>query len=467
MPERCPPLRCVASVSGIRGVIGDDLAPDQVLALAAAFGVAIAGRGPVVLGRDSRPTGALLAAAASAGLAGVGCEVIDLGIVPTPTVALAVRHHRAAGGVQISASHNPVEWNALKCFTGEGRNIAQDQLDWILNAYADPPIGQWSRWDAVGAIRQDDQAIRRHLDAVIAAVDADAIRRARLAVAIDCVNGAGARSGPELLRRLGCRVTVIDGREDQPFPRDPEPTSANTARTAAMVAASGACIGFVQDPDADRLAVIAGDGRYLGEESTLALCADARLAQERAAGRSGTVVTNLSTSRMVDVLALRHGGRVVRTKVGEAHVVAGLLAERAALAGEGNGGVIDPRVVVCRDSHIAMALILERLAAVGGDLATLLAALPPAVMVKAKVELDRADLPRVLAEATAAPLATGAAVDRQDGLKLSWDDRWVSLRASGTEPVGRIIAEAPDRAAAEAMVAAVAAAGHLTLIESH
>ncbi|MFM2090246.1 MAG: Phosphoglucosamine mutase [Planctomycetota bacterium] len=464
MHFRPPALSCVASVSGIRGVIGDSLTPDQVLYLAAAFGSAIAGRGPVVLGRDSRPTGEMLMHAAAAGLRGVGCEVIEIGIVPTPTVALEVLHHRAAGGIQVSASHNGVEWNALKLINDQGRTCTADQLEWTINTYNDIPVGMWRRWDGCGRMRRDEGAVERHIERVLAAVDARLIRSAAIPVAVDCVNGAGAVMAPELLRRLGCKVTVIDGRPDQPFPRNPEPTVANAAATAAMTAASGAQVGFIQDPDADRLALVDGRGRYIGEEYTLAVCADARLAQHTG---GGVAVTNLSTSRMLDDVAARHGARVVRTRVGEANVLDGMARHGAVIAGEGNGGVIDPRVVHGRDSHIGMALVLERMAASGSDLAGLVAAIPAYAMRKARVALDRSDVAAAIERVAAGAVAQGAAVDRQDGLKLSWGDRWVNLRASGTEPVARIIAEAPDEAAAAALVAAVAETAQAELLEAH
>ena len=463
MRSRPPALTCVASVSGIRGVVGDSLDPDQVLYLAAAFGSAIAGRGAVVLGRDSRPTGEMLMQAAAAGLRGVGCDVIDIGVVPTPTVALEVLHHRAAGGIQISASHNPVEWNALKLINDQGRTCTADQLEWTLNTYSDIPVGMWRRWDSCGRLRRDDGAVERHIARVLAAVDTRMIRASAIPVAVDCVNGSGSVMAPELLRQLGCSVTVIDGRPDQPFPRNPEPTVTNAARTAAMVAAAGAQVGFIQDPDADRLALVDGGGRYIGEEYTLVLCADARLAAQA----GGVAVTNLSTSRMLDDVAQRHGARVVRTRVGEANVLDGLARHGAVIAGEGNGGVIDPRVVHGRDSHIGMALLLERMAATGSDLAGLVAAIPAYAMRKARVALDRSEVPAAIERVATSTLAHGATIDRQDGLKLSWGDRWVNLRASGTEPVARIISEAPDEATAASLVTAVAEAAQAELLEAH
>jgi len=462
-----PALRAVVSVSGIRGIVGETFAPDQALGLAAAFAATVAQGGRVVLGRDSRPTGELFAQAVAAGLRGAGCDVIDLGIVPTPTVPVMIGELSAAGGIQVSASHNNVEWNALKFFSGTCRNIDQTQLDRLLAAYAKPPT--WSRWAGVGGWRLHDGALDVHLARVLRNVDVERIRARRFTVLIDSVNGAGSVIAPRLLARLGCRVVPVWTRPDQPFPRDPEPTAANLATTCALVAAAGADLGFVQDPDADRLAIIDARGRYIGEEYTLVLCALARIGAAIAAGSSPRQVvacTNLSTSRMLDDVASRFGTRVERSRVGEAHVVDAMERHGAVIGGEGNGGVIDPRVVIGRDSQAGMALVLDLLAREGAALHEVVAGIPAYAMHKEKIALDRdavaAALPRVQAHA----LARGATVDTRDGLKLAWPDRWVHLRASGTEPVSRIIAEAPTAAEASALAIAVrqaagaALAGH-------
>lgn len=433
-------LECVVSVSGIRGIIGDTLHVEQVMGLAQAFGVAIAHCEKVVLGRDSRTTGPLLVQAVAAGLRAVGCEVIDLGVVPTPTVAIAVREHGAFGGIQVSASHNNAEWNALKFFNREARNVDHAQLDWILECYKDPPMGYHRRWDAVGGYRQDDRILDVHRKRVLAAVDVAAIKAARPKVVLDCVNGAGSVIAPRLLADLGCKVTAIHDRLDLPFPRDPEPTAHNVRHLGAIVRAAGADVGFVQDPDADRLAIVDDTGRYLGEEYTLVLCAAARLA---AAGPGSLAVTNLSTSRMLEDVAARNGCKVERAKVGEANVVDAMQKHNAVVGGEGNGGVIDPRVVLGRDSQIGMALVLELMAKSGTTLSEIVRGIPAYAIHKEKIAMDRASLHAAIPTVKSAPWAADAQVDDRDGLKLVWPDRWVHLRASGTEPMSRIIAEAP------------------------
>jgi phosphomannomutase len=460
------PLTCVASVSGIRGVIGQTLDPEQVLGLAAAFGRAIAQGGTVVLGRDSRPTGPTLAEAATAGLMGVGCEVIDIGVVPTPTVPLMVGHLQAAGGIQISASHNPVEWNALKFYTASGRNIDQAELDVILAVYAEPE--GWADWQGCGHRRADDQAPEIHAWKIVSVVDVDLIRAARFTVVIDSVNGSGANLAPMLLERLGCRVVPIFCRPDLVFPRDPEPTAANVTATGAVVKAVGADLGFVQDPDADRLAIIDENGTYIGEEYTLVLCAASRLATEKAAGGTNlTVCTNLSTSRMLDEVATRLGGRVVRTKVGEANVIDAMQAENALIGGEGNGGVIDPRVVMCRDSQVGMALVLELLARRRKSLSHVVAGIPRFAMHKEKVAMDRDAVEAAISRLKSHALAKGAQVDERDGLKLIWADRWAHLRASGTETISRVITEAPTAAEAADLAGKIRQAVGAKVVEEH
>lgn len=455
-------LECVVSVSGIRGVIGDTLNVGQVLGLAEAFGVAVAHCEKVVVGRDTRTTGSLLAQAVCAGLRAVGCEVIDLGIVPTPSVAIAVTEYGAFGGIMVSASHNGSEWNALKFFNRDGRNVDHSQLDWILECYKDPPVGRNRRWDGVGGYRQDSSVLDVHRKRVLAAVDVAAIRHARLKVVVDCVNGAGSMLAPRLLADLGCAVTAIHDRLDLPFPRDPEPTAANVRHLGAFVRAAGADVGFVQDPDADRLAIVDETGHYLGEEYTLVLCTAARLAS---AGPGALAVTNLSTSRMIEDVAHRHGCKIERAKVGEANVVDAMQKHAAVIGGEGNGGVIDPRVVLGRDSHIGMALVLELMAKAKKPLSEVVRTIPSYAIHKEKVALDRAAVHALIPQLRTAAWAVGAQTDDRDGIKFLWSDRWVHLRASGTEPMARIIAEAPSTELAQQLAATLRESIGATLVQ--
>jgi phosphomannomutase len=441
----------MVSVSGIRGRVGAPLTPELVCGAAAAFGAFLrseGAEGPVVVGRDSRTSGPMLRAAAVAGFQSVGIDVIDLGIVPTPTVLMAVRHHGAAGGVAVTASHNPAEWNALKLVTAEGMFLDAD-ASLRFRAYLrdeDPPR---AAWDALGSLTLDDGAIDRHLEAILAlpVLDVEAIRAARLSVALDCVRGAGGRIVPRLLQELGCEVAAIHTEVDGRFPRDPEPTAASLAELGALVRESGAVVGLAVDPDVDRLSLVDESGSAVGEDLTLALAADVVLRR-----RPGTVVTNLSTSRVVADVAAAHDVPLVRAPVGEINVARRMQAEGAVVGGEGNGGVILPMLHHTRDAPVAVALILQHLVDVGSALSGAVGRWPSYSIVKSKVTFDRSALEaayRALAEDLDAD-----ADDRTDGLRLAWDARraWLHVRPSGTEPIVRLIAEAPEASAAQALV---------------
>lgn len=458
-----PSLSCVVSVSGFRGVVGETIDPVTITALAAVYGQTIARRGRVIVGRDSRPTGAMMAAAVCSGLQAAGCDVVDIGVVPTPTVPIMIKRLKAAGGIQISASHNPVEWNALKLFNRSARNINRRQLDRLLRVYARPPAQLWQSWSACGALVSDPHALDIHLSRVLDTADRELIAGAEIPVLIDSVNGAGSHIGPRLLTELGAKVTPLYTDPTQIFPRNPEPTADNVVETGRVVKAVGAAVGFVQDPDADRLALIDERGRYIGEEYTLVLAAWARLLQAERPRRA-VLVTNLSTSRMLDDVAAEHRARVVRTAVGEANVVDAIQGEQAVLGGEGNGGVIDPRVVLGRDSHVGMALILSLLARTGRSVSQLVASIPRYAIHKEKVALDRQQVEE-LAPVVSAAVPDGAQVSGLDGYHFSWPDRWVHIRASGTEPVSRIIAEAPTVKEARALAAGVRQAAGAQRVE--
>ncbi len=443
------------SVSGMRGIVGRDLTPELVARHAAALGAWARERGApvVVLGRDSRTSGEMFARAAAAGLLSVGCDVIDLGVVTTPTTQLAVEHHEAGAGIMLSASHNPIEWNALK-FIGSDGVFLDETAGRAVRALAEQGPAR-TGWDGVGAFRSDPDAIGRHLQLVLALpwVDADAIRARRFHVALDCVRGAGGLAIPPLLEALGCRVTAIHLEADGRFPRNPEPVPEHLGDLGRLVRDSGADIGMAVDPDVDRLALVDETGRPIGEDYTLALAVRAVLA--RAAGTSGSapprVVANLSTSLVVEDAARAHGAVLVRSPVGEAHVARTIREEGALIGGEGNGGVILPALHIGRDAPLGVALVLQYLATHEGPLSALVAGAPAYRIVKAKVARQE-DLEG--AYARLAGLFPEAEADRRDGLRLAWPDRWVHLRPSGTEPVVRLIAEAPDEAAAQALVQA-------------
>jgi phosphomannomutase len=438
----------IVSVSGVRGVVGRGLTPEAAVAFAAALG-AFAGGGPVVLSRDGRPSGAALRHAVLAGLLASGCPVHDLGVAPTPTFGLAVRRLRAAGGVQITASHNPAPWNGLKLFGPEGKVLTADEGRQVKDIL-DAARFRRAAWDALGEVRECRDALDWHCRRVLELVDVPRIRGRQMRAFLDANGGAGGPLGRQLLEALGCRPVCQGCQADGVFEHEPEPLAENLREVCPKVAAAGADAGFVLDPDADRLALVDERGRYLGEELTLALAVLYRLGQEK-----GPVVVNLSTSRVVEDVARRFGCPCHRAAVGEANVARRMQEVGAVLGGEGNGGVIDPRVGLVRDPFLGMGLVLNLMADTGKALSELAAELPAYHIVKDKYPLDRSRLPGLLADLEAR--WPEAAADRQDGLRLDWADRWVQVRGSNTEPIVRVIAEAPRAEDAERLCREVAA----------
>jgi phosphomannomutase len=456
----------MVSISGIRGHVGTDLTPELVARYAAALGAwsrsgradgpgtrgaGGGGRPTVVLGRDSRTSGPMFAQAAAAGLMSVGVDVIDLGVVPTPTVQLAVEHHRAGAGLILTASHNPIEWNALK-FVGPDGIFLDNEAGKKVQALADrgPRRGGWNE---LGALREDPGAIDRHLDAILAlpVLNVPAIRKRQLTVALDCVRGAGAGAILPLLERLECKVHGINLEMDGRFPHPPEPIPENLGDLSVLVRKTGADVGLAVDPDVDRLALVDETGQTIGEDYTLAFAVRAVLDGRITHPKPPTVVVNLSTSLVVEDAARARGARFLRAPVGEANVARAIRDEGAIIGGEGNGGVMLPALHIGRDAPLGVALILHLLTQTGVTLSRLVAESPRYSIVKAKG--PRGPELRPIYDRLKQRFPD-AAVDERDGLRLAWADRWLHVRPSGTEPIVRLIAEAPTQADAKALVAA-------------
>jgi len=442
----------MVSVSGMRGHVGTDLTPELVARYAAALGAwaVAAGKPRVVLGRDSRTSGPMFARAAAAGLMSVGATVIDVGMVPTPTVQMAVEHHRAGAGLILTASHNPIEWNALKFVGPDG--IFLDAADGAaVRALAEQGPARQG-WDGLGDAVMDPDAVERHFQAILALpfLDLAAIRQRRFRVALDTVRGAGGGSVPGFLQQLGCEVFGINLETDGRFPRPPEPVPENLGDLGRIVREHRADIGMAVDPDVDRLALVDQEGRPIGEDYTLALAIRAVLGAAPVAPPP-TVVVNLSTSLVVEDAARAAGARFVRAPVGEANVARAIRDEGAIIGGEGNGGVMLPALHIGRDAPLGMALILHGLARSGKTVSALVDEAPRYAIVKAKSPRG-SDL-RKLYDALRRNFADADA-DERDGLRLAWPDRWLHVRPSGTEPIVRLIAEAPAAADAESLVSA-------------
>jgi phosphomannomutase len=438
------PSEPIISVSGLRGVVGESLHPLNAIQYGCAFAAQLP-KGPMVITRDGRTTGPMLVAALTAGLTAVGRDVIDADVAATPTTGVLVRQHRAAGGIQISASHNPPQYNGLKLFSGAGRVIPAADGEKVISAYRSGSP-QWSPYAKVGTANRLTETCAEHWQLIAVTVDVAAIRKRKFKVLLDANHGSGSVLGMHVLRELGCEVHVLGGLPDGLFEHTPEPTAENLASVLAAVPKTGSVVGFCQDPDADRLALIDESGKYIGEEYTLAICVDHELRK-----RKGAVVTNCSTSKMTEDLAKKYNVPFFRSAVGEANVVDLMLKKGAILGGEGNGGVIDPRVGLVRDSFVGMALVLDAMAARNLPVSSLAAQLPQYAMEKTKLELPREQIPAALIKlqkhfAEAKP-------DRLDGLRLDWPDRWLLVRASNTEPIVRTVAEAPTRTEAQRMCA--------------
>ena len=437
----------IISVSGLRGTIPDQLTPlvavRYIAALAATLPSGSSPTAKVVIGRDGRSSGRMLAAAVSATLAAHGFEVIDLDVASTPTVGIQVREQRAVAGVQISASHNPKEYNGLKLFGSDGRILTKSVGEKVLAGYrvAD---AKWVGVDAIGQIRRLEDPHAVHMDLVLRTIDAAEVRARRYKVLLDSNHGAGSLLGRRLLEALGCEITLLGDTPDGQFEHKPEPLAENLQAVCERVRSGGFDIGFCQDPDADRLAVIDERGQYIGEEMTLALCLLQALPS-----RSGTIVTNCASSNLSHYIAAQYNSKCLRSAVGEANVADLMIAEKAVFGGEGSGGPIDPQVGYVRDSFVGMARILQLLATSGKKVSQIVAALPPLAMVKDKITLETSLLPRLLDALT--KQISDASTSRLDGLRLDWSDRWLLVRGSNTEPIVRFIAEAPTVAEAQAL----------------
>jgi len=445
----------MVSVSGMRGVYGKDLLPENVVRVAAKFGLN-QGVGKIVVGRDSRTTGMAMLHSVKAGLLSVGCTVIDIGVVATPTVLLQVQESEACGGIAITASHNPGQWNAMKFVDANGLFLYPDKAKKFIDSLQDEV--DYANWDKMGSEEEDDSAIELHLKKILGLsfLDLQAIRQKRFRVALDTVNGAGGEICMELLNRLGCVVEKINTEPTGVFAHNPEPQAKNLHQLCNLVSESGVDVGFATDPDVDRLAIVDETGVCIGEEKSLLLCADYILAQS-----PSDIVTNLSSSMGSDDLATKYGVKIFREKVGEINVGSKMKAIGAKIGGEGNGGVICSELHYTRDAIVGIAIVLNYMAASGKSLSELSQKLPTYFFAKQKVETDFANLDKVMKLAEKIYKdpkfwqGEEKVLDSKDGIKIVGDKKWVHIRKSGTEPIVRVYVEAQSKRLAKSICAQV------------
>jgi len=429
----------MTSVSGVRGVFADTLNPIIAIQFAARFGEFQRKHNPtqaprIIVGRDSRTTGSAMLHSIVAALISVGCDVTDLGVVSTPTVLLAVEESAAIGGISITASHNPPQWNAMKFVDADGMFLSPDKAAEFLASVHDPI--SWAGWDKIGRLSQDDDATDRHIAKVLAIpyLNLEQIKSQQIRVVIDSVNGAGGLISPKLLKMLGCTVYEINSEPSGLFAHVAEPLNENLGQLEEAVKFYGADVGFATDPDVDRLSIVSEQGKCIGEELTIALAEQFVLPK-----KPGTVVVNLSSSMLSDDIAVSYGATVIRTKVGEINVGKKMQELASPIGGEGNGGIICPEVHYTRDAMVGMALVLGLMAESGKTISQLASELPQYYFAKDKLTLESHQMDAAM---SAVPtFFVGYSLDMQDGIKAVGDKHWIHVRKSGTEPIIRIYVE--------------------------
>ena len=423
-------------ISGIRGIVGETFTPELITRLGSSFGTYCSG-GKVIVGRDTRVSGEMVKHSLLGGLISTGCQVIDIGICPTPSLTIMIDELDVDGGVMISASHNPIEWNALKFYDSSGIILDEDAGKDFLSVYY---LGDFDHkpWDGIHDVTYDHSTAERHLERIYTNTDIEAVRKAAPKVVIDSCNGAGSIITPRMLEHMGCDTVKLHCEPDGLFPHNPEPVFKNLQDLSETVLRENADIGFAQDADADRIAVVSEKGEIIGEEMSLALAVDHVLSQ-----KTGPVVTNMSTSKVIADIADRYGADLHITPVGEVNVAKKMKEVGAVIGGEGNGGVICPVIGSGRDSLAAVSIILEMCVQRDKPVSEIAAGFPRYEIVKQSIECPRGETVRILKEVE--KKYGESRVDTSDGLKIYFEHSWVHIRRSATEPIVRIISEASDR----------------------
>ncbi|OGU63356.1 MAG: phosphoglucosamine mutase [Stygiobacter sp. RIFOXYA12_FULL_38_9] len=434
----------MVSVSGIRGIVGDGLDPQTIVKYASAY-ANFCGKGKIVIGSDGRISGEMVSKLVIGTLLAKGNDVVDIGICPTPTVLFNVKNLKAVGGIQISASHNPNEWNALKLLNRNGEFMTPEENRQMLSNI-DNANNNYTSWNRLGKLTSYSKGLDDHIEAVlkIPFINVPKIRKRKFKVLLDCVNGAGAYSMPKLLEKLGCQVIEMNCSKSGIFPRLPEPIPENLKATMLAVKKHKADIGIVVDPDVDRLVLITEKGEPFSEENTITQATRFWLSKKK-----GNVVVNLSTTRAVDDVANEFGCKVFRSPVGEANVVKKMKEVKAVIGGEGSGGVILPKAVFGRDSLTGTVIMLQHLLEFGGMMSEMKKALPQYFIAKKKIEIGNKNPDEVIARLI--QKYGGAQINTEDGLRIDFPDHWAHFRKSNTEPIIRCIVEAKNKKDAKSL----------------
>lgn len=432
-------------ITGVRGIVGETFTPELAVAFAQAFATYL-DQGRILICRDTRPSGPMVQAAVTAGLLAAGCEVIDLGIAPTPSLQLAITDLKADGGIAITAGHNPAPWNALKFVRGDGLYLNSNQAEELLDVFHQGEFAKVA-WNRIQTSVQHHDPIPLHVAKLKGAFSVSAIKDRKLSVAVDCCNGACSRMTPRWLEELGCTVLAINDDPTAPFPHEPEPKPDTMAQLRAVVTAGHADIGFAHDADGERLGIVTEKGEALSEEITLALACEIRLRH-----KSGTVVANISTTGAIEQIAERYGGSVIRTPVGQSYISEAMIENRGVLGGEGSGGVTVPEVQLTHDCAAAIGLILEGLANTGERVSRLIEQLPHLVMLKRNLPVEPNKLYTVLQSFRSIVEREGLSCDQTDGIRVELPQGWVHVRASNTESMIRIIVEGAEKSDAGSLL---------------
>jgi phosphomannomutase len=432
-------------ITGVRGIVGETFTPEVAVGFSQAFGTYL-DSGRVLVCRDTRPSGPMVRAAVIAGLLAAGCEVIDLGVSPTPTLQLAVTWLNADGGIAITAGHNPAQWNALKFVRSDGRYLNPTQAEELLDIFHQGEFAK-ATWDQIEPAIQHQDPIEHHIQLLKNIFDVESIKNRGLKVAVDCCNGACSRLIPLWLKEIGCEVLAINDDPAAPFPHAPEPKPETMAQLSAVVKAGHADIGFAHDADGERLGIVTELGQPLSEELTLALATRIRL--ER---KTGTVVTNVSTTSAIEQIAALYGGTVVRTQVGQTYISESIVELDGVLGGEGSGGVTVPELHSTHDSAAAVGLILEGLAVSGKPVSKFVQELPHLTMLKHNLPVEPNRLYSVLQNFRLAIERENLTYDLTDGIRVVLPEGWIHVRASNTESMIRVIVEAQEAKSAQSLL---------------